>query len=150
VIGAADVERLVLTPTYWHLMPLGNFEHGRHTVLDAEIARIRADLETERQEVAWQLDSMQRYGARPVAVIDTNVVLQHHSDFTAPEWHKLIGAWPHENVRVLIPILVIDELDRLKRSQGTMTVGREQLQRQTVARQALRTLAALFHSPGVE
>lgn len=149
-ISERDIEHLVLTTTYWHLLPIANFDGGRFSVLDVEIQNRLFDLQEERQELARRIDDGKRLGIRPMAVIDTNVVMTHYSDLGVIDWHRLMGVWPHESVRVVIPILVIDELDRLKRSQGNMVVNNTPVPRRTVARRALRTLEGMFRSPAHE
>ncbi len=149
LLARSDIELLILRSTYWHLLPIANFEGGRHRVLDVEIEQQLSALQVERDALAKLIEAA-RSDAASVAVVDTNVVMTHFANFGAVGWHERMGVFPNLRVRVLIPALVLDELDNLKRSQGNMILGGDQIPRRTVARQAIRSLARLFVEPGVE
>jgi len=150
-LGAAvtpsELDRLITTPTYWAIQGWPSSRGGRVGLLGHEIAQRRTDLEAERKELAWIIDDNRRNRMKSVAVLDTNVVMEHHSDFAGLAWHSIVQVFPHDTVRVVIPILVIDELDKLKRSQGSVTKGGKTSPRRSVARQALRSLSRMFQSP---
>jgi predicted ribonuclease YlaK len=68
-------------------------------------------------------------------VPDTNVLIHHTKPLDQVEWRRMISG---SYVRLVIPILVVDELDRRKRDRG---------ETRTRARQTLRTLKQSFENP---
>lgn len=141
-ISEADMDRLVTTRTYWALVSAGGV--APIAVLDIELqSRIQA-LDGEEQELTKEHDRWSRVGWTTAAVLDTNALMTHHASLQDIQWHELVGERDMRTVRVVIPLIVIDELDKLKRSTGTMTIGGKVFQRRTLARQSLRTVAAMF------
>jgi predicted ribonuclease YlaK len=70
--------------------------------------------------------------------------MELHEELETIPWHGTIRERARRAVHVVIPIIVIDQLDRLKRSQGDMILRGKKVARRTVARQALRTLSRMF------
>lgn len=119
-ISATDVDRLVLGRRYWHLqsMPeqgeagrLGNLLaaefHDRSLLLDTTVSALDADIKR------WA-----RAGV--VVVADTSFYLTHPDKIEDTDLTPLLGI-REEAVRLVVPIVVVDELDQLKRS-GDKTV----------------------------
>lgn len=108
------VANLVLTPAYWHLMgidPAANESIIRAVHAEAEdrrrhLSRVRDMLLAEDQR--WASVSGQ------TLVPDTNVFLEHRSDFADIPWVQIAGGDPAVPIDVVIPLVVIDELDKTK------------------------------------
>ena len=79
---------------------------------------------------------------------DTNVYLHHPEPFERIDWSGLLPGLDHTGVHLLVPLVVVDELDRQKQGQsGKLVVrGGKELVR-TRARTAIRTLEDLFTDP---
>ncbi|MEP6527989.1 MAG: PIN domain-containing protein, partial [Nocardioidaceae bacterium] len=69
---------------------------------------------------------------------DTNVFLHHPQFFTDVDWPGLVEARPHEDVELVVPILVLGELDHAKRGRAEV---------RSRARQTLRRFDEMFHDP---
>jgi len=136
------MDRLVTTRTYWALASSGGVT--AIALLNIELEARIAALEAEDAALRAELDVWARVGWTTAAVLDTNSVMMHHASMRTMPWHELVGERDMRTVRVIIPLLVVDELDRLKRSTGDMTIGKEKYPRRTLARQALRTIAQMF------
>ncbi len=77
-------------------------------------------------------------------VSDTSVILRAQGSIASIEWFKLVGAGKQDPVRVVIPLVVLDELENQKdRGENKAQEGQEHSPR-VKARHALRDLAALF------
>ena len=115
-------------------------------VLSRELEDRIGDLNAES---TYLYGEMRRLQAAPttIAVLDTNVLMMDHSRLTEMPWHQLSETRDMQLVRVIIPIIVVDELDALKRSSGEMRIGGKGIPRRTVARQALRTVSGMFQQP---
>jgi hypothetical protein len=145
-VPVADMDRLVSTRTYWSLL---GATYMSLAVVDTELQQRIDDLEKERLSLVSEMDRLKRNSANTIAVLDTNVIMTHHHELETMSWHTIADEHPRRTVRVVIPIIVIDELDRLKRSQGDMIVGGHRTPRRTVARKAIRVLSRMFEYPGV-
>ena len=88
------------------------------------LSELQAALQAEHHR--WQYPS----GGATLAVPDTNIFLQAGTPFEDIDWPTALES--RSNVRVVIPLVVIHELDRLKR-QGNNTTS-------TLARTSLRWL----------
>jgi PIN domain len=140
MVRREDLDYLILTRRYWSLQALDPAAHAPtlNDLLNLEYDERQRDLEdvrnSLRQEIArWQ----SRSGF--LVLPDTNVYLHHLNIFDQVEWGAVAQARA-ENVHVLIPLLVIDELDNNKRSNKPEVRER--------ARATLRRLDELFPQPG--
>ena len=136
-----DVDRLVTTPRYWALQ--GTDPSSRLLSLagfvDLEISdRLRA-FEAEHDRLSAEVG---RWGTRPgrLVVPDTNVFLHHDDYFDEIDWPEAVNARAL-GVHLIIPLLVIDELDRQKRTErGAKVSQRNSEQVRSRARITLRRL----------
>lgn len=100
------------------------------------VAQVMAELENRKRilgEIADSLDrERKRWLAHPAILVvpDTNLFLQEGKPFREIDWLDIVGR--AGDVRLVIPIVVIHELDRLKRTGNNTT--------RSLARQALRWL----------
>jgi rRNA-processing protein FCF1 len=131
-----EIERLVLTPTYWRLQSFMT-SPSQNEIIDRELLACISRLETCRDAIreivrAWPQSDY-------VIVPDTNVLLQGTNGVvvSAP-WHELAGLAPHEDLVVVLLQTVIGELDKQKRS-GNKTLRK-------LARTALRDIDGVFTS----
>jgi hypothetical protein len=115
LIRPDDLDRLVMTRRYWHLL-------GQGDVPDSNLAAVRAvaDLELDERADAFG-DLIAALEARELtwAQVGRRVVADASAYMQAPETLKTldIGALldtRSEDLHVLVPILVLDELERLK------------------------------------
>lgn len=131
VLDPETVADLIHTERYWLLrtatgetprltpLVLVEAEHCRRTLSEAAEA-------LRRERDRW------RSHAATLAVPDTNMFLQQDAPFEQIDWPVVIDS--RIDVRIVLPLVVVHELDRLKR-QGNNTTSK-------LARSALRWLAA--------
>lgn len=122
--------------------------------LDARILALDEAAGTLRKELSrwdWQ-GGLALQPTHYIGVLDTNVLMLQSEHLLARDWNTLVDARFGQRISLVIPQAVILELDRLKRSNGTMVVGGggggKKLQQRTLARRALRILNSAF--PGKE
>lgn len=141
VLSQADLDRLLTTPRYWMLHSIDPTGKARTLawLLDVELAeRIRL-LTAAAQDIR---DELHRYSdADAIIVPDTNVLLHHQDAIDQIPWPTLAPEGARQ-VQVVIPMLVIDELDSAKRRSGNSDEGKVPVR--TRARQTLRTLEEWF------
>ena len=143
VLQQPDLQRLVQTPRYWAVLAnpaptapvIGSInDETRQREADLQAA-VSAATELARH---WKPHSA---GTR-IVVPDTGLLLNHRlNGDVAPidsiDWRSLVRALEMEEVRVVIPILVVDELEGIKDKR------RDDLGRQ--ARRAVNQLFDWFH-----
>lgn len=129
LLPRADVDGLVRTPAYWTALALpSGAPHGLQLV-NAELDERRTDL----QEVIASLEAFDRRYTpdRPTThvVADTNAVLEHPGGLAGVDWPTVLERYmrPFDDVRVVIPLGVVDELDDLKRVHRTKDSARHAL-----------------------
>jgi hypothetical protein len=113
-ISAADLDRLILTRRYWVLQSLSVRTESFDNLIDLELDERVADLEDacnafERQINLWaSLDEF--------VVADTSFYIQHPNKLEEVDLAGLLNV-PEKSVHLLVPIIVVDELDGLKQSK---------------------------------
>jgi hypothetical protein len=159
-ISSVDLDRLVTTPRYITVLSMqipepvwetNRSEYGRptHTLVSApnttpiremislEIAEHIDHLKEALATLTWWsglLDQAERSG--PLVIADSNVYC-HHPD-RLDEWEAGVdaGALPSQDVHLILPLAVLDELDRQKdRGQGAAS---------TNARETIKLLDSLL------
>jgi rRNA-processing protein FCF1 len=137
LLPSREVEQLVRTRKFDHLLSsVGRFGPDMafapvNGLLAAELdervdafdVAIKAVEERIRR---WRLDAI-------FAVLDTTVYIEHPQELEAIDFRQLVNR-RGEDIHVLVPMVVVDELDGLKQHQRA----------RTRARLALRTLDLLF------
>lgn len=113
-IPPTDIDRLIFTPRFWRLAEFGD-RRDRFTqdLLSAELTE-RADV----WEQAWSAlkAEIDRWSSDAyVIVVDTSVFIHHPDKIRDIEYADLLNIG-YEEVRLVVPRVVIDELDRLKES----------------------------------
>lgn len=149
VLRPSDIDRLVTTPRHWHLHALDFAAHGDAAGL------VDLELTTRSGELQTAVDSLDHILARRKAqrgdlvVADTNVYLHHPMPFDKIDWPGLVPGSGSAGLHLVIPIVVVDELDRQKQGDSKKYVirgGTESVR--TRARTTIRTLEDMFQNPG--
>ena len=115
-IAEADLERLVLTHTFWALQA-----HTTPSVesvgqlVDAELDQRVSMFEEARDDLAAQIARWPRYNWEYV-VPDTSFFIQHPQKMEQLDLSEPLGL-RGQAVHLLVPIVVVDELDELKESK---------------------------------
>lgn len=135
-ITSGDVERLVLTPRHWALQSLVLAPHsGLMSLVQLEIREVQRRLAASTAALNEVYERWKR--ARGTLVVaDTNAYLHHREEFDKVDWAYVVGAASHEPINLVLPMVVIDELDRQKRTKE-----------RSRARTTLRCINALFTDP---
>jgi rRNA-processing protein FCF1 len=109
----ADVLEMPYTSAYWEILRLTSTTPRAVAVIEAEIRRQIAGLEGLCDDLKRRLD---RARAAPghITVLDTNVLL-HHQLPDNVNWREIID---QREVRIVIPLRVIEELDAKKYSES--------------------------------
>lgn len=155
IVTSSSVDTLVTTPRHWVLQTLDPSTMG-NTLGDLVDLEIEQQLTTFDGAVARLRDEARRHAEVDVLfVLDTNALIHTRAAFDHLPWGRLAPDAAH--VRLVIPLVVIDELDGLKRrGQGKVveesrTAGaRSGAPLEDVrsrARTTLRTLDLLFDEP---
>ncbi|MCX4506724.1 PIN domain-containing protein [Streptomyces anulatus] len=118
-VRARDVEALFFTPVYWALLNGAGRMNGRlaHEVsnhlIDQEIRQRLADLE---RAIASVRDAIRRWTHDvSTLVLDTSFFIEHEERLEDADLSTLAD-FPGR-VRLAVPMVVVDELDRLKESR---------------------------------
>ena len=117
LLRAEDVDRLVFTRRYWLLQSMahqGALPQVQKILLQAEVAQRAQELEETVDGLKAQLDRWSRSGF--FAVADTSFYIHAPDKLQDLDIARFLTLW-EDPVHLLIPILVIDELDRLKESR---------------------------------
>jgi len=129
---AADV---LLTPRYWEILRLQDENREVVPLVNQETEARLADLEELRATYKLLRDRFSQE-TRRVLVPDTNVFL-HYTFFTQAPWSELADK---SDPRIIVPLLVLEQLDRLKFSPNQKTAGR--------AQQVIRRLSLMLDDRG--
>jgi hypothetical protein len=118
LVSPADLSRLVMTPAFWHIQsaaaPLAN---GTTLTIDNEILARKTELEQLHNDLAGQVTF---WTGVPIAVPDSTMFCRHDR---LEDWDlaPLLGITNDRPTHIVIPMVVIDELDRLKESGNQHT-----------------------------
>jgi hypothetical protein len=120
----ADIDRLVLTRGYERLLASAGRLTGADSLpilndlLNLELTQRVDDLD----EAIKNLDeAIKRWSGREViAVADTSLYIEHEHKLEELDLAPLLQIW-EDPIRVFVPIIVVDELDGLKRSSDAHT-----------------------------
>lgn len=120
-IKAADIDRLFLTPGHGRLLGLAGVGAAPthpivNDLLNLELSQRILDLEAARDGLN---DAMTRWsGFIEIIMPDTSVYIEHTDKLADLDFAELMAGdlYPGSNLIVLVPLAVIDELDRLKDS----------------------------------
>ena len=143
-----DLTTLITTPRYWTLQALdpATRQLSLAGFVDLEVTERLRTFESERDALR---SASHQWRARHgwVTVADTNVYLHHDLYFDKINWGELVGS-RLDGVHLVVPLLVIDELDRQKRAQrGARVSATNPEEVRTRARVTLRLVDELL-APG--
>lgn len=146
----SSLDRLLRTQTYW--ATIGAAAHRLRLVIDAEIVAVSQRL----SDLAVELNRFRRHWCEMASDLPFEYVLPDTNVYTSVDppgdpafstldipwfdrvdWHQLTDQRPDVSIRLLVPLVVIDELDNLK------TRASDQKQK-TRARHTLKKLEELF------
>ncbi len=109
----AVVDALLKTRAYWAIRDLNPQTAQPFLVIESEIRAQKTVLERLRDDLVRRVDRVLGAPGR-IAVLDTNVLLHYQSPENV-DWSSVVGA---KLVRLLIPMVVVDELDEKKNMGG--------------------------------
>ena len=128
-VSAADIDRLVLTRGYERLLAtagtLTGADIGTQRVLNGLVSHEIQQRSQTLEEAVRDLDAQSRRWPQGTAyaVPDTSFYIEHDDKLREIDFASLLpGAWPDKPVTVIVPIIVLDELDGLKQRGGTAHV----------------------------
>lgn len=141
VMSVSDLDRGLLTRRYWAT-------HANPSYSPASVHAVREEVRTRGQFFEELVNAVHRErrrwaAAEPEAVYvvaDTNVHLHHPTEWDAIDWRTVVG-WQNRSraaVRLVLPMLVVDELDDAKMKNNNKI--------RTRARTTLKTIYGAFES----
>lgn len=151
VFGLVELESLISTSRHDTLLRLhpGDSHSLINGLISAELAdrsRTFSALLTSLQELETRCDGLPKSFGTSVLVPDTNVFLHQEDTFDKLDWKAI--AHTSDQVRVLIPMVVVRELDRHKRAPTNKTVSRTNKESvRDRARRTARELGKYFDRP---
>ncbi|MEU8688830.1 PIN domain-containing protein [Streptomyces sp. NPDC048665] len=103
-----DLAEGLYTRRYWHLLANGDDTRQHLAVIREEVELQLRAMEKAKE----QLESLKSFASRPgeILVFDTNMLL-HWEPMTVVPWPQQVKA---DEVRLIVPMVVIEELDRKK------------------------------------
>ncbi|NTW38578.1 MAG: hypothetical protein HGA44_01625 [Cellulomonadaceae bacterium] len=144
-VSPASLDLLLTTPRYWMLQGLDPGTKGSMlaSLVQLEIEqRLRA---FEAARTAIGVEAARYASADLIVVPDTNVFLHGPARFDLLPWERL-ATQAAPCVLIVVPLVVVDELDRAKRrTDKVVPEGKEQVRDR--ARTTLRALAELVDDP---
>lgn len=144
LISARDVGELFQTRGYWSLRSSDPSSLG-----DNLTATVQREMEWQKHAIEVAADELRDERKRwhgqaksPIALIlDTGVVEAFADQLLEADWHKLADVRPHHFLYLVVPRVVLDELDRHKQSRDN---GAQSKARRMKARAAIKSLWAMF------
>lgn len=133
LVSAEDIAHLVLTRRHWSVQGIAPpANDALMSLLQLEISERSRAFAAAQEELQRAVDS---WGQHPghLVVADTNIYLHHTDVFTDMDWRALVEIRERDWIQLVLPLLVVDELDRAKHGNA-----------RTKARVTLRAIDALF------
>lgn len=151
LIAQDDVAALITTTRHWSLVER-TVVHGNETVgvlylLNTELSQRIQEIERMIQFVQNSINQWQRYEGRLI-VPDSNIFLHEENQFDEIDWRSRLLVPRREDVHLILPALVIRELDVKKRfGRGNPVSSTNPMEVRTRARLTLRKLNEVLPSP---
>lgn len=151
LIGQGDIERLIATPRHWSLVGAsviqGNESNSVIYLVNTELSQRIQELEGVIQAIGNEISKWQIYDGE-LMIPDTNVFLHENDFFDEIDWRQKLDIRRYTNIHLVIPILVIGELDRKKRlSKGNPVSNTNSMEVRSRARLTLKKIDAFFPNP---
>lgn len=148
VIDQNTLNRLITTPRHWALVTMTHFIASNVLSLtNTEVDERKRELTQVRDKLEMQIKRWQGVNG-DFAIADTNVYLHSEQIFYDLDWRQILETRPFTELHVVIPTLVLKELDRNKRRSRGVTVSDESKEEvRTRARRTLKKINELFPEP---
>lgn len=145
VLPIEEVKRLVESSKYWVLIETNNFSASNITALIySEIDERKMELAKVASLLVVQIEEWSGFDG-VLVIADTSFYLHTDEYFTHFKWHEMLSIRTDIEIRVVVPIRVIDELDRMKSSNKSIPVSDANLEPvRTRARLTLKKINNLF------
>lgn len=129
-ISSADIDRLITTPQFMAILALQVPLTGKHIVQPSALpgpmrGLISAEIGEHIRLLEAAMADLQRWNERlkllpgKLVVVDSSVYCHHPTRLDVWQPNQEIGAMPGDDVHLILPLPVLDELDRQKdRGQG--------------------------------
>jgi len=143
-ISEDSIDTLLRTRGYWSLRGADPVSLGNNLsdTIRREIEAQKNRIDSAVEEVHTQRQRWSGLGLEPVALIlDTGVVEEHAAHLLDVDWHQLADLRPHSYLYLVVPRVVVDELDRHKQSRD-----QNAKERRSNARAAIKSLWGMFGS----
>ena len=139
-----DIDRLISTPRHWAMAGMGPHMSGNVSELvRIEISQRISDFEKLIRSLEEKL-SYWNYKQGQLVIPDTNIYLHSVLLFDEMDWSKILQARLND-IHLVIPLLIIDELDNQKRSNAK--TDNEKFAVRTRARMTLKKISEIFFKP---
>ncbi len=132
LVDGLSVHELLGLEKYWSILQIGRDSPEINWILAEEQRAVLARIDNAIKATRSEIDRWTDVDA--VIVPDTNVFLEHRQPFDDIDWSTLVGP-DAERLVVVVPILVVEEIDKAKRD-GSRRMAR--------ARETLRRIDAIF------
>ena len=137
-----DIESLVLTRRYWTLQAMAGGPVGMvRDLVEVEIDDRLAVFAQAKRTTRTEFERWDRSG--PIVVADTSFYHQHPEKIDQVDLSKVLES-RHEAIALVVPMIVIDELEKQKRSSDKNLRSRAQLTLAVVERVARHGGAGLL------
>lgn len=139
----AGLDQLVTSRRYWSLLGMDrSTDNELRRVIRTEVQERIAEFDLAVETLEQELKLWEQIPMSMVAVLDTNFLHSHHSHLPSYPWNQMLNIRPDRPVLLVVPIAVVDELDRQKMSNQKSADGSSPLR--TRARAALKSLDDLL------
>ena len=122
-VSEKDIDRLILTRRYYALLGACGTLAGtaQERLVNGLVSQELADREAALGAAVQTLDEYigRWFGRMQLAIGDSSFYLNSPQPLADTDLHKVMGLYVEEPIHLLFPIVVVDELDRLKESGGT-------------------------------
>lgn len=111
VIAPTELDRLILTPVFWHIHASpSSLDPTNNLTIGSEVNARKTELDQLFADLKAQAD---RWSAVRIVVPDTSVFIRNDK---LDEWDlaPLLKLAEDEPLHIVVPMVVVDELDRLK------------------------------------
>jgi hypothetical protein len=123
-VSRADIDRLILTRGYERLLAcvgtMTGSDLGTQRVVNGLVSQeLQHRVDVLDQAVKALTAQVGRWsGAEEFGVFDTSVFIEHDDKLEVMDFAAMMSlTWPDKPVRILVPAVVMDELDGLKQSK---------------------------------
>lgn len=151
LVEQEDLEILITTPRHWSLVSASTIQgNGSNSVIylvNTELSQRIQEIEKAIQAIQSKIAQWQNY-AGELMIPDTNVFLHENEIFDQIDWRQRLSIRPYTDIHLVIPILVIKELDHNKRaSRGNPVSNTNSMEVRSSARMTLKQINAYFPKP---